>query len=100
MAAAVHLTAARLSGEHPEIDYRRTKTWLMRSYGKHRSGQQVNARFLWDGTPEICDATRLHINRDWQLNSQPTTVLGPLDTVRLQRGSEPSVHGAKKTKPA
>lgn len=29
MPAAVHLTAARLSGEHPEIDYTATNTWVM-----------------------------------------------------------------------
>ena len=29
MPAAVHLTAARLSGEHPNIDYTSTKTWVM-----------------------------------------------------------------------
>ena len=29
MPAAVHLTAARLAGEHPHIDYTRTKTWVM-----------------------------------------------------------------------
>ncbi len=29
MPAAVHLTAARLSGEHPDIDYTRTKTWIL-----------------------------------------------------------------------
>lgn len=33
MAAAVHLTAARLSGERPDIDYTGTKTWVM-PYGK------------------------------------------------------------------
>jgi len=27
--AAVHLTAARLSGEHPNVDYTSTKTWVM-----------------------------------------------------------------------
>ncbi len=29
MPAAVHLTAAVLSGEHPDIDYTSTKTWVM-----------------------------------------------------------------------
>ena len=29
MPAAVHLTAARLSGEHPNIDYTSTQTWVM-----------------------------------------------------------------------
>ena len=29
MPAAVHLTAARLSGEHPNVDYDTTKTWVM-----------------------------------------------------------------------
>ena len=29
MPAAVHLTAAVLSGEHPEIDYTSTKTWVL-----------------------------------------------------------------------
>ena len=29
MPAAVHLTAARLSGERPDIDYTRTKTWIL-----------------------------------------------------------------------
>ena len=43
------------------------------SFGTTRSGQRINAQFLWDGTPQICGATRLHINRDWRLNSQPTT---------------------------
>ncbi len=33
MAAAVHLTASRLSGERPDIDYTGTKTWVM-PYGK------------------------------------------------------------------
>ena len=33
MPAAVHLTAARLSGEHPDIDYKRTKTWIL-PYGE------------------------------------------------------------------
>ena len=33
MAAAVHLTAARLSGERPDIDYTGTKTWVM-PYGE------------------------------------------------------------------
>lgn len=64
MAAAVHLTAARLSGERPDIDYTSTKTWVMR-YGKVTDSQGVigyrigaldllhsNKRFaLWgDGT--------------------------------------------------
>lgn len=64
MAAAVHLTAARLSGERPDIDYTSTKTWVMR-YGKVTDDQGVvgyrigaldllhsNKRFaLWgDGT--------------------------------------------------
>ena len=40
MAAAVHLTAARLSGERPEIDYTSTKTWVM-PYGKVTDGQGV-----------------------------------------------------------
>lgn len=29
LAAAVHLTAARLSGEQPAVDYARTRTWVM-----------------------------------------------------------------------
>ena len=29
MPASVHLTAATLSGEHPEVDYERTQTWVM-----------------------------------------------------------------------
>ena len=29
MPAAVHLTAARLSGEFPDVDYTRTQTWVM-----------------------------------------------------------------------
>ena len=29
LAAAVHLTAARLSGEQPVVDYARTRTWVM-----------------------------------------------------------------------
>ena len=29
MPAAVHLTAARLSGEHPDVDYTSTRTWVM-----------------------------------------------------------------------
>ena len=29
MPSAVHLTAARLSGEHPDIDYTCTRTWVM-----------------------------------------------------------------------
>ncbi len=33
MSAAVHLTAARLSGEGPDIDYTKTKTWVM-PFGK------------------------------------------------------------------
>ena len=33
MPAAVHLTAARLSGEHPDIDYKRTRTWIL-PYGE------------------------------------------------------------------
>lgn len=33
MPAAVHLTAARISGEHPDIGYTSTKTWVM-PYGK------------------------------------------------------------------
>ena len=33
MPAAVHLTAARLSGERPDIDYTTTKTWIM-PYGQ------------------------------------------------------------------
>ena len=64
MAAAVHLTAARLSGERPDIDYTSTKTWVM-PYGKVTDAQGVtgyrigaldllhsNERFaLWgDGT--------------------------------------------------
>ena len=64
MAAAVHLTAARLSGERPDIDYTGTSTWVM-PYGKVPDSQGVegyrigaldllhsNKRFaLWgDGT--------------------------------------------------
>ena len=33
MPAAVHLTAARMSGEQPDIDYTRTKTWIL-PFGK------------------------------------------------------------------
>ena len=33
MPAAVHLTAARLSGERPDVDYTSTKTWVM-PYGE------------------------------------------------------------------
>ena len=33
MPAAVHLTAARLSGERPDIDYSGTKTWIL-PYGE------------------------------------------------------------------
>ena len=40
MAAAVHLTAARLSGERPDIDYTGTKTWVM-PYGKAADAQGV-----------------------------------------------------------
>lgn len=40
MAAAVHLTAARLSGERPDIDYTSTKTWVM-PYGKVTDAQGV-----------------------------------------------------------
>ena len=40
MAAAVHLTAARLSGERPDIDYTGTKTWVM-PYGKVADTQGV-----------------------------------------------------------
>ncbi|MCY4192965.1 MAG: hypothetical protein OXF04_01515 [bacterium] len=40
MAAAVHLTAARLSGERPDIDYTNTSTWLM-PYGKVPDAQGV-----------------------------------------------------------
>ena len=40
MAAAVHLTAARLSGERPDIDYTGTKTWVM-PYGKVADAQGV-----------------------------------------------------------
>ena len=40
MGAAVHLTAARLSGERPDIDYANTKTWLM-PYGKHADNRGV-----------------------------------------------------------
>ena len=36
MPAAVHLTAARLSGEHPDIDYKRTRTWIL-PYGKQET---------------------------------------------------------------
>ena len=32
MPSAVHLTAARLSGEHPDVDYTCTRTWVMK-YG-------------------------------------------------------------------
>lgn len=44
------------------------------SYGTIRPGQRPNARAqaLWDGTPLFCGATRLHINRDFRLSSQPT----------------------------
>lgn len=40
MSAAVHLTAARLSGERPDIDYTGTKTWVM-PYGKVTDAQGV-----------------------------------------------------------
>ncbi|MXW42846.1 MAG: hypothetical protein F4138_00535 [Acidimicrobiia bacterium] len=40
MAAAVHLTVARLSGERPDIDYTSTKTWVM-PYGKVADTQGV-----------------------------------------------------------
>ncbi len=40
MAAAVHLTAARLSGERPDIDYTSTKTWVM-PYGKAADAEGV-----------------------------------------------------------
>ena len=40
MAAAVHLTAARLSGERPDIDYTGTSTWVM-PYGKVPDSQGV-----------------------------------------------------------
>ncbi len=40
MSAAVHLTAARLSGERPDIDYANTKTWVM-GYGKVADAEGV-----------------------------------------------------------
>ncbi|MXZ30512.1 MAG: hypothetical protein F4X37_08300 [Acidimicrobiia bacterium] len=43
MPAAVHLTAARLSGEHPEIGYTSTKTWVM-PYGKTERFQHIEYR--------------------------------------------------------
>ena len=58
------------------------------SRGVVRSGMETRARQVWDGwtTPtgtEICGASRLHINRDFRLNSQalgacltPAGVLG------------------------
>ncbi|MCQ3809389.1 MAG: hypothetical protein KTV68_02425 [Acidimicrobiia bacterium] len=42
MSAAVHLTAARLSGERPDIDYTSTKTWVM-PYGEVADEQGVLA---------------------------------------------------------
>ena len=42
MSAAVHLTAVRLSGERPDIDYARTKTWVM-PYGEVADEKGVKA---------------------------------------------------------
>lgn len=42
MSAAVHLTAARLSGERPDIDYSRTRTWVM-PYGEVADERGVRA---------------------------------------------------------
>ena len=43
MPAAVHLTAARLSGEQPDIDYTGTKTFVM-PYGEVDTGSIVDVR--------------------------------------------------------
>ncbi|WP_419924638.1 hypothetical protein [Candidatus Poriferisocius sp.] len=42
MPAAVHLTAARLSGERPDVDYTGTKTWVM-PYGEVSDAMGVSA---------------------------------------------------------
>ena len=39
--------------------------------GAPRHGQLSAARSLWNGTSAAAGATRLHINRDFQVNSQP-----------------------------
>ncbi len=41
------------------------------SDGTPRHGQLSEAQNLWNGTSDTAGATRLHINRDFQVNSQP-----------------------------
>ncbi len=46
-------------------------TVLPDSDGAPRHGQLSEARNLWNGTPATAGAARLHLNRDFQINSQP-----------------------------
>lgn len=46
-------------------------TVLPDSDGAPKYGQLAEARSLWNGTSATAGATRLHLNRDFQVNSQP-----------------------------
>ncbi len=54
-----------------EHEHETKMTVLPDSEGAPRHGQLSAARDLWSGTSTAAGATRLHINRDFQVNSQP-----------------------------
>ncbi len=71
MSAAVHLTAARLSGERPDIDYTSTKTWVM-PYGHVTDSLGVSG--YWIGALDL-----LHSNKRaalWGDGTLAATALG------------------------
>ena len=71
MSAAVHLTAARLSGERPDIDYTSTKTWVM-PYGSVTDSLGVSG--YWIGALDL-----LHSNKRaalWGDGTLAATALG------------------------